>query len=83
MGKPSTLVDERVEIACWALMGYPLQPRQVVVVKTEAKDRYTDAHCHLADGTRILRSMCYISKPRRVKMTDEYGTVTKWTGRQL
>lgn len=83
MRKPSTLVNERVEIAAWALLGYPLTPQRVTVVKTEAKDSRTDAYCLLSDGTRILRSLVFVNKPRRVKVTDEYGTVTKWQGSQL
>lgn len=67
----------------WALLGYPMKPAQVIVVKTERADSHTDAFCMLDDGTRILRSLVFSTKPRRAKVTDQYGTVTKWAGKQF
>ena len=77
------IFNEQVEIACWALIGYPMQPKRVTVVKTEGKDSHTDAYCILSDGTRLLRKLCYLSKPRLVKVEDAYGTITQWQGKQL
>lgn len=74
---------EHVSIECWALRGYPLKPQRVTVVKVEPADRYTEAYCTLSDGSRIQRSLCYEKRPRQVKVTDAYGTMTKWQGKQL
>lgn len=74
---------EHVSVKCWALRGYPLKPQRVTVVKVEPSDRHTAAMVELSDGSRVCRNLCYITKPRLVKVTDEYGEVTKWQGKQL
>jgi len=81
--KLNNFVVEHIDIDCWALRGYPLRPKRVKVVKVEPSDRHTAAMVLLSDGTRMQRSLVYITKPRQVKVTDEYGTITKWQGTQL
>lgn len=70
-------------INCWALRGYPLKPQRVTVEKLEAEDRHTPAMAILDDGSRLYRSLCYRSKPRLVKVTDQYGEITQWQGKAL
>ena len=77
------MTNENKSIQAWALVGYPMKPQRVLVVKTERADSHTDAFCLLADDTRIFRSLVFSTKPRQVKVTDEYGTVTKWAGKQF
>lgn len=74
---------EHVNIDCWALRGYPLAPQRVKVVKVEPSNSHTDAFVLLDDGSRMQRALVYVTKPRRVKVTDEYGEITNWQGKQL
>lgn len=71
------------QIECWALRGYPLKPRRTTVVKLEPADRHTPAMAILADGTRLYRSLCYRTKPRLVKVSDQYGEISQWQGKAL
>lgn len=74
--------SEFVNDKAYALLGYPMKPAHVVVAKVSPPDGRTESFCELSDGTRIFRSLVFKSKPRLRKITDEYGVVTKWIGRQ-
>ena len=65
----------------YALLGYPMEPVKVEVVRVEKADSHTDAICILSDDTRIFRSLVYANKPRRVRVKDQYGTITRWQGK--
>lgn len=81
---PSRTQIQNVDpLYAYALIGYPLAPALVRVVRVEPADRHTEAYCILSDDQRIPRSRVYLSKPAQVKKIDHYGEITAWEGISL
>lgn len=62
----------------WALVGYPMKPTRVTVASIKHADRLSDGIMTTEEGFSVYESLVFKKKPRQIKVSDEYGTITKW-----
>ena len=62
----------------WALVGYPMKPQRVTVVSHQMSDRLSEGYINTEEGFRVYESLVYKKKPKRVVVSDNYGSFTKW-----
>lgn len=62
----------------WALVGYPMKPKRVTAVSHRMSDRLSEGYIDTEEGFKVYESLVYKKKPKKIVVSDSYGSYTVW-----